>query len=1216
MSTQWKVRNVSLLAVVLAVFALLAIPATQLNAQTVTGTILGNVFDASGAAVPGAQITVTNQDTGVSRTTTASADGGYTVPALLAGQYTVAVKAQGFTPLEVKDVVVNVGTEKRTDLHLEVGAVSQQVSVTESAPTVETTSADVSQLMEQDVISVIPLNARDLQQLATIQPAVQMIYTASYGKSMSAGGDRIDNNRFLQEGVDMTYTMRQSPVSLASNILMGADAVKEFSVITENPPVEYGEESGGVVNTIFKSGTNNFHGTLFEYYRNSAFDARNFFDPVSGAPPLHRHQFGGSLGGPIKKDKLFFFANFEGFRSDASQSFTAPVPDANARGTGNGFGELPCGTGDGANCPSGTAEGTLVQVPVSTGIYNSFFGGYSGNPGVPLLPACNLPEILNAGGFPTGTCTYSSNPDYAIREYYGLVKSDYTLNASNNLSFTYNNDSSTSNEPSQVNMTADAVYFHRQTGSAQFTHIFSANLVNTLRFGVNRLYYGGLQDLNEPTGDVDPDIYVNPNPNVVSRSSYPAFPQIIVSGIQELGAQVSGTSDYEPRIVGYTSGNLDEAVNWQKGKHAFQFGFQIHRWYDNDQNYQANPRGEMTFPNLDNFLAGGPMSSFTWAITNYTDPLNGVTYSGNIPRGEKLMSYGTYAEDTYKLRPNLTLTGGLRWEYTSAPSETANRVSDLFGPNCNPYTCATPTLGSPWYHPPRDNFAPRVGFNWDPFGKGKTSVRGGAGVFFNELDDTAFYAGVGFQPPYTTSITVPNTVPFPFLNTGSGLAASNSAVNTFLCGAATAPCPNTTVSSTTETFGGIIPDHFKTATKYGMNLAIQQELPDKIAFEVAYVGAQGRHLGRDMSWQDYFPTTVETPGQLPMVNGVAIPGSVVNPDCTAPGQITCNYWAGSGLSNANITGTAPYDTLCATDHLTKNCFNNPNWSNAITGVQNDANSFYNSLQAILERTVATGFLVRFNYTYARCITDSSFDLPTGVTQGGSAAWPLIYDHSAARGRCSYIADQAANLTLGYTTHWGNNISSRTLKTLATDWQITSQTGIQNGLPTTITDGGDVSRYQTTSSSGNDRPNWAAPSSACPNPSPAGAINPNWKTTLTYLNNACFTPSLPGYTGNIGNVAFTGPGLFTTDISLRKTIHINESKSFVFSADMFNAFNRANFPPPAASAVWTSTGLANYEAGTGTLAAAANTTFSKLGINTPYPTVTTSRQFQINGRFVF
>ena len=1226
MQTRFAFRLYILAVVFVVFFGLLQ---ASLRAQTVNGTILGSVLDSSGSAVPDAQVTITNQDTGTVRVVQTTGDGGYTVPSLLAGKYSVEAKATGFTPTQVKDVVVNVGSNARVDLSLQVGQVTQQVTVTEAIPTIEATSSEVSQMMDENLIKSIPLNARDLQQLAVIQPGVNMVYTGSYGKTLSVGGDRVSNNRFLQEGIDMTTSFRQSPVSLASFVLMGADAVKEFKVITENPPAEYGEVSGGVINTIFKSGSNNLHGSVFEYYRNSAFDARNFFDGPT-VPPLHRHQFGGSVGGPIRKDKTFFFTNYEGFIADTAQSFVAAFPDAAARGTGNGFGQLPCGAGTGPACATGVAPGTLVTVPVSAAIYRSFFGGYSGNPGIPLLPGCNGSEILTAANVPTGTCNFISSPNSAVREHYGLVKLDHSIGSKHTLSGTYNMDSSTSYTPAQTSITADDIYFRRQTGSIQHTFIITPNVVNTLRFGVNRIYYAGNVDLTagvDGISKVDPEIFVNPNPNIVNHSVYPQFPAISVSGnqIQPLGAQATGTANFTPRFVGYTSGNLNDDINWQKGRHALQFGFQGKLWHDNIENYMAAPRGTYTFANLAQFLSGGPASSFTWWINGYTDPLNGKSYSGSFARGEHLKSFGIYAEDTYKVSQNLTLTYGLRWEYATSPSEQQGRISNLFGPNCTPYTCATPTVGAPWYHSPKDNFAPRLGFNWDPFKKGKTSVRGSAGIFYTELEDSYWYPDVAAQPPFTRAITLSTSnfggVKFPFIDVGTpgSDTGSNSTLNQVLNQSALPPL----------NFGGALPPDFKTATKYGYNLAVQHELPGRVSVVIAYVGAQGRHLGRTMSFQDYFPTTIEEPGKVPAINGVPITyGGVpapINPNCTAPGQFACYYWAGSGLNNANLigngsagvaAGTAPYATLCTAPNST-NCFNNPNWGSSVTGHQDDANSFYNSVQAIVERRVSPGLLVRFNYTYARCITDSGFDQPTSLSNGGSAAWPLIYIHNAARGRCTYLGTHSSNLTLGYVTHWGNNINSRAAKALVTNWEITSQTLVQSGLPFGVTEGAGLSRYSTTTNAaGADRPDWAAPNALCPNPTPTGAINKG--NINNYVNTNCFAPAVAGYLGNVGNSVFTGPPLINTDVSLRKTIRLGESKSFVISADMFNAFNRANFTPPAVSAVFTTTGITSYLANptAANLAAARNSQFGRIGVNTNTPTVTTARQFQVNGRFNF
>jgi hypothetical protein len=279
----------------------------QLRAQTVAGTILGTVSDSSGAAVPNAEITITNQDTGVARGASSNSDGVYNVPSLLPGRYLVQAKATGFSVVQVKDVELRVGSDSRVDLKLQVGQVTQQITVTEAVPMVETTSSEVSHVMDETAIQSIPLNARDVQQLAAVQPGVQWHYGSGYGnRNMTISGDRPVNNRFLQEGIDTTSVYHNSPSNLTHNVMLGVEAVKEFKVLTANVGPEYGEQSGGVMNVLLKSGSNQLHGSAYEFYRNGDFDARDFFDGA-GTPSYHRHQFGASLGGRrIIKKKIFF----------------------------------------------------------------------------------------------------------------------------------------------------------------------------------------------------------------------------------------------------------------------------------------------------------------------------------------------------------------------------------------------------------------------------------------------------------------------------------------------------------------------------------------------------------------------------------------------------------------------------------------------------------------------------------------------------------------------------------------------------------------------------------------------------------------------------------------------------------------------------------------------------------------------------------------------
>jgi len=377
-----------------------------------------------------------------------------------------------------------------------------------------------------------------------------------------------------------------------------------------------------------------------------------------------------------------------------------------------------------------------------------------------------------------------------------------------------------------------------------------------------------------------------------------------------------------------------------------------------------------------------------------------------------------------------------------------------------------------------------------------------------------------------------------------------------------------------------------------------------MTFMIAYVGSQSRHFGRQVSFSDYNPTTTILPGQVPMVNGVAVPGAVTNPGCTMAGQLDCLYWAGVGVQNANLLGTVAsqtntttqYATLC-TASITKNCFINNNYGSAMGGILFDSNTFYNALQTAIERRVSTGLYARFNYTYARCITDATDGLPGGDTIGGSATSEPSLDHLAKRGRCSFLGTHAANFNLTYDFPFGHMVSSGVVKALAGGWQVSSLTSVSSGSPFTVTDGLNVSRTAT-SGAGADRPDWAA---GC---NPQNAINNHNPTN--YFKTSCFVLPPPGYLGNVGALALTGPTLVDTDISLKRVFPLKREGMFLeFRADMFNAFNHTNFADPAVTTVFTNTGSATAPVAT------ANKTAGQI-----QSTITSSRQGQFSLRFAF
>ena len=353
-------------------------------------------------------------------------------------------------------------------------------------------------------------------------------------------------------------------------------------------------------------------------------------------------------------------------------------------------------------------------------IVRQMFFGAAGGPlpaRDPLLPACN-DGFANSPGI--ANCQFLSNPVQQVREHYGVIKIDHSFGSKNTLSSTYNMDRSTQYMPTQLNATADDIYMRRQVFTIQDTHLISSSVVNTLRFGVHRIFYAGTLDVLNPD-NVDPRLYTNANPSEIRGT--PQIPSFtFASGGGNLGAPALGFN-YVPRFIGYTMAFLSNDVNVTRGKHAMQFGFQIKGWHDNIENYMSTPRGAYGFGSLPQFLCGGQSATqsgnaicpatagiqgFSWWVLNYTDPLNGAKYNASIPRGMRLRSYGVYAEDTFKLKQNLTVNYGLRWEYASSPSEKNNQISNLFGRDgsCTPYNCVNPTVGAPWYNPSKRNLHP------------------------------------------------------------------------------------------------------------------------------------------------------------------------------------------------------------------------------------------------------------------------------------------------------------------------------------------------------------------------------------------------------------------------------------------------------------------------------------------------------------------------------
>ncbi|HEV2198619.1 MAG TPA: carboxypeptidase regulatory-like domain-containing protein [Bryobacteraceae bacterium] len=668
-----------------ALILLAAIGNGRVFAQGAGGTalIVGTVTDATGSAVPQAAVSVRSVETGLTREVQADSDGSYRVPLLPVGAYEITAEKMGFRREVRRGIDLVVGQEARIDLKLEVGSVDQQVTVTGDAPLVNTTLASTSGLINESQIKDLPLNGRSFDQLIMLNVGTSNASSNTLNNSAwgmySVAGKRPETNRFLINGVD--WIGGNAPGSFITPLgisqqLLGVEAVREFNALTDTYGAEYGKRAGGQINIVTSSGTNQWHGDLFEFLRNSDFDARNFRDNTIGTPPFKRNQFGGMLGGPIKKDKLFFFLNYEGFRQALAFSSTAVVPSANAR-----LGLMP----NGSKVPN--------LNPAILPYANAFW------------PAPTGPDLGN------GTAISFSNPPQSVREDFGLARLDYNLSTKDTLATHYNVDNGVRSQPF-----VDPA-FNNDSGvethiiSMQETHIFSPNLVNIATLGFARTY---ATLVNVPAGSIPSDLVFMPGGNpgsiIIGGGVITASPSAVAA---------AGGNNLTIGVRNYFTESDD--VRWNRGKHSFSFGGWLQRIQQNLSGQAQASAANVAYPTVLAFLQDKPSQAIVVRNPNMV--------------GYRSFEAAWYIQDEIKLRSNLTVRLGLRDEMTNGWSEEAGRCSNYFSdptygiginPHIGPSCLAQNNALALWQ--------PRVGIAWDPTGTGTWAVRASAGIHNDLLD--------------------------------------------------------------------------------------------------------------------------------------------------------------------------------------------------------------------------------------------------------------------------------------------------------------------------------------------------------------------------------------------------------------------------------------------------------------------------------------------------
>ncbi len=874
----------------LATFTLLVFSLPAL-AQTTAGRILGTVNDQSGASVPGATVVVTDTQRGTSRTLTTDDSGGYVAPELLPGTYKVHVEAKGFKTTERPNIVIEVATDVRVDFALQPGQVTQTVVVEEDVPLVNTTSSTLGGTLSNQEINDLPLNGRNYENLLQLRPGV-MRYPGGGFSTTSANGLRAEDNAYYIEGLFNSEPYSGQAIVNGAGIagdsatILPIDSIQEFN-LQQNPPAEYGWKPGAVVNVGLKSGTNSVHGTAFFFGRDGVMDARNYFnaDPA-GKLPRTLEQFGGSFGGPIIKDKAFFFAAYEGQRYNVGNSFGGVTSPMTVASNTPGSNCIYLATGDCANSiPDTIADLQAGGIPVS--------------PASLQIAGCTATGgsvTCNGSGFPTNTSqsiniSNGFNNVVHVQNFVGKV--DYHLNDRNSLSGMYffgNNSGTVEDFPElQQNWLSD-IHTRAQVLGASWIWTPTAHWVNEARFGYNRLYQPTLEgDLNTPATGYGLNTGVSgPYTGGLPRIGFGGY---FFPGLGGFKWPKFQGPDFINQFVDH--------VSYSVGKHAVKFGGDIRRNNVTNAAY-GNSRGSITFlggntpdpANPGGFLNTSPLEDFFSGA-----PFKASVEVGNPTRHLHNEGFGLFFQDDWRATKNFTVNFGVRYEYSTVVQD-ANNLLGNFDPNLGMVQVGK-QIGS-LYNPDHKNFGPRAGFAWDIGGKGKTVLRGGGGLIYETVNWQSFVAfnnafGVGNVPTAAIidgsgdtaggNINAGNITVFPGFPWDNGPVYGNVDTTTINC--FNSPCPIMSVDR-----------NITTPYVWNWTLNLQHAFTPNLSLEVAYVGNRGTNL---MGIRDINQPKVGSGW------GTGPGGELTLCLASAPAYDNCNVDANNGeQTNQPFFGKFPY----------------------------------------------------------------------------------------------------------------------------------------------------------------------------------------------------------------------------------------------------------------------------------------------------------------------
>jgi len=1095
-------RIYSVLWTLLSVLVFMFAPAVSASP---TGSIAGFVKDQSGAVISGAKLTLINVSTNAKEEAVSDSNGGFQFLQLAPAVYVLHVEAAGFKKATLKDVVVQVDQITHLDAPLQIGSVAETIEVSAAAsPLLESDRSTLSNVIDSEVISNIPLNGRQYLDLALLTPGVLPSATGTQGGGFNVSGARSQSNIFLLDGVSNIDTQ----INSALGNFRITDAVQEFAVQTSVATAEFGRGTGGQVNIVTKSGTNQFHGTAFEYLRNSVLDAADFFTNKNGGTknPLHRNQYGGTFGGPVLKDKLFFFASYEGFRQIAPQVSTTRVPTA--------------------------AERATVTDPISKS----------------LLQFWPLPNFTPAAG--TVNNFISNVPSLTFDET-GLAKVDYAFSEKDHLSVRWAQYGGTT-------FTGGAIPLEGGNGNSpgsdsgliDYTHTFSSRVLNEARFGFSRnKTFITVQDSGLDASKIFVDSSGNPLPGIVNGSTNKLDSGLPTIGISGGYAPLGSTSNL-PQGRRTNTYELYDNVSWISpfgaSKHSFRMGIHVRR-EDARRFLDGSARGVFNFTSF---------SDFSGSLNNGVAQVNTATLLfGSTLAYWQRYPWDLYWQDTYKLKDNLTLSYGVRYEYPSAIHQVRNQATNFIpgvgpvllgsnkvlsidttksGPSSFFFTQAPSTLSDSGTNVDKNNVAPVVGFAYTPriapsvFGNDKTVVRGGFRVGYDEIFNN-IPANMALNAPFNITTTQIAGVTQPKTPTNpSGKFPYDVGLNQNVPLVKNIGQPNEVglVGLSAED------QSLRSSYIYQYSLGVQRQLGGAFSVEVDYEGSTAHKLGLFIDQNQ--PTVV--------VNNPAL--------------------RGNQSPNTQV-------------------FPNPLFGSIGTGVD-IGNSNYSSAVVTARYQGRHGLYFEGSYTVGKSIDDgSSFFGSTGERAGLEDRTNLAADRGPSsfdiRHRAVFVYVYDLPIGPGHRfLGWSNGINRQVLG----GWQISGNTTIQSGTPFTVfNSSNDFSGFNQF----NDRPDVIGTGRLQQNNS-----NPDAAFDKTYFSNLTTSPH-PGRLGTSGRNQYYGPGLQNWNFSTAKLFPLRTERLHLrFEADFFNLFNHTNFSNPVGSQSSGNFGKITSTLGSGTATAVGTT----------------------------